>query len=295
LRLWYHPFLSVNTINMAFLTEADTCRRYVLPKLYAAGWNDEQISEQKSFTDGRIVVAGSNVKRRPQKRLDYLLRYRRDFPIGKRVRPLLPPQVCTRALATKANGIVAVWLSCQLENGNPDAAPALGVVLTGWRDVLFFAFANCKYRRRNFATYREHHSRSKGRDCEIESGAPVVGGHKHNREEISTKKCGTTETQNVSGGQEKNRSGTASTLGKNQGSKKGVVRPLCRSPRQRPVKSLCQGVRSEQRSNLFAGVSGFDGLWRTTCPHEPEGELGKLVMPFEFRVNSGFTLVAARF
>src|SRR6202049_1488820 len=67
---------------MAFLTEADTCRRYVLPKLYAAGWEDEQISEQKSFTDGRIVVAGSKVKRRPQKRLDYLLRYRRDFPIA---------------------------------------------------------------------------------------------------------------------------------------------------------------------------------------------------------------------
>src|ERR1017187_1808543 len=67
---------------MAFLTEADTCRRYVLPKLYAAGWNDDQISEQKSFTDGRIVVPGSKVKRRPQKRLDYLLRYRRDFPIA---------------------------------------------------------------------------------------------------------------------------------------------------------------------------------------------------------------------
>src|SRR5437588_9407694 len=65
---------------MAFLTEADTCRRYVLPKLYAAGWTDEQISEQKSFTDGRIVVAGNKVKRRPQKRLDYLLRFRRDFP-----------------------------------------------------------------------------------------------------------------------------------------------------------------------------------------------------------------------
>jgi hypothetical protein len=41
---------------MPLLTEADTCRRYVLPKLYAAGWSDEQISEQKSFTDGRIVV-----------------------------------------------------------------------------------------------------------------------------------------------------------------------------------------------------------------------------------------------
>jgi len=67
---------------MAFLTEADTCRRFVVPKLYSAGWMDDQISEQKSFTDGRIVVAGTKVKRRPQKRADYLLRYRRDFPIA---------------------------------------------------------------------------------------------------------------------------------------------------------------------------------------------------------------------
>jgi len=67
---------------MATLTEADTCRKYVLPKLYAAGWTDDQISEQKTFTDGRIVVVGSKYSRRPQKRADYLLRYRRDFPIA---------------------------------------------------------------------------------------------------------------------------------------------------------------------------------------------------------------------
>src|SRR5207245_11485766 len=35
------------------LTEADTCRVYVLPALYAAGWNDEQIKEQLTFTPGR--------------------------------------------------------------------------------------------------------------------------------------------------------------------------------------------------------------------------------------------------
>ena len=38
------------------LTEADTCRKYVLPALYASGWNDDQISEQKSFTDGRLLL-----------------------------------------------------------------------------------------------------------------------------------------------------------------------------------------------------------------------------------------------
>jgi type I restriction enzyme R subunit len=64
------------------INETDTCRRYIEPKLYAAGWTDEQISEQKSFTDGRIVIAGSRPIRRPQKRADYILRYRRDFPIA---------------------------------------------------------------------------------------------------------------------------------------------------------------------------------------------------------------------
>src|SRR5437899_3309735 len=67
---------------MVFLTEADTCRKYVLPKLYAAGWTDDQISEQKSFTDGRIVVAGTKVKRIPSKRLGYHLQYRRYLPIA---------------------------------------------------------------------------------------------------------------------------------------------------------------------------------------------------------------------
>jgi type I restriction enzyme R subunit len=64
------------------INEADTCRQYVLPKLYAAGWTDDQIREQKTFTDGRIVIAGSRPIRRTQKRADYLLRYRRDFPIA---------------------------------------------------------------------------------------------------------------------------------------------------------------------------------------------------------------------
>lgn len=66
------------------ITEADTCRLYVLPKLDEAGWNEEphSFNEQKSFTDGRIVVTGSRVQRRPQKRADYLLRFTRDFMIA---------------------------------------------------------------------------------------------------------------------------------------------------------------------------------------------------------------------
>ena len=64
------------------LTEADTCRKYVLPKLYAGGWSDAQISEQRTFTDGRILVAGNKIRRLPQKRADYLLRHARDFMIA---------------------------------------------------------------------------------------------------------------------------------------------------------------------------------------------------------------------
>ena len=63
-------------------TEADTCRKQVLPKLYTSGWTDDQISEQRYFTDGRIVIAGTKVRRRPQKRADYLLRYSRDFALA---------------------------------------------------------------------------------------------------------------------------------------------------------------------------------------------------------------------
>ena len=62
--------------------EADTCRTYVVPKLHAAGWEDEQIREQVTFTDGRIVPIGGRATRKKQKRADYVLRYRRDFPIA---------------------------------------------------------------------------------------------------------------------------------------------------------------------------------------------------------------------
>src|SRR5438552_18722318 len=65
-------------------TEADTCRRFVVPKLQGAGWDNEpySIAEQRTITDGRIVPVGKSFIRRPPKRVDYLLRYRRDFPLA---------------------------------------------------------------------------------------------------------------------------------------------------------------------------------------------------------------------
>jgi type I restriction enzyme R subunit len=62
--------------------EADTCRKYVLPKLKASGWTDELISEQAYFTDGRIIPIGRRHRRARGNKADYLLRYRPDFPIA---------------------------------------------------------------------------------------------------------------------------------------------------------------------------------------------------------------------
>ena len=69
------------TLGVA-VSEADTCRTYVVPKLYAAGWTDEQIREQVTFTDGRIVPAGNSHARKAGKRADYVLRYRADLALA---------------------------------------------------------------------------------------------------------------------------------------------------------------------------------------------------------------------
>lgn len=65
-------------------SEADTCREYVTPAIQAAGWGNSpfEIAEQRSFTDGRIVLSGRSAKRRESKRADYLLRYRRDLTLA---------------------------------------------------------------------------------------------------------------------------------------------------------------------------------------------------------------------
>lgn len=66
------------------LNEADTCRKLVVPALQAAGWDDDphSIAEQRTITDGRIVPVGKGFVRKPPKRVDYLLRYTRDFPLA---------------------------------------------------------------------------------------------------------------------------------------------------------------------------------------------------------------------
>lgn len=66
------------------MTEADTCRQFVTPRLLDAGWSTapHAIGEQRTFTNGRIIVAGGQVRRGKQRRADYLLYYRRDFVLA---------------------------------------------------------------------------------------------------------------------------------------------------------------------------------------------------------------------
>ena len=71
-------------VTTQIMTEADTCRELVTPKLVQAGWGaaPHVIGEQRTFTNGRIIVTGGRVRRGKQKRADYLLYYRRDYPIA---------------------------------------------------------------------------------------------------------------------------------------------------------------------------------------------------------------------
>jgi len=66
------------------MTEADTCRKFVVPLLQQVGWDTDphSIAEQRYFTAGRVVAHGATAQRRPGKRADYLLRYTRDLPLA---------------------------------------------------------------------------------------------------------------------------------------------------------------------------------------------------------------------
>lgn len=55
-------------------TEADTCRMYVLPNLYGAGWTEERINEQHAH----VVPNAKRVPREPQNRAGHRLRGRRS-------------------------------------------------------------------------------------------------------------------------------------------------------------------------------------------------------------------------
>lgn len=65
------------------MSEADTCRKYIVPKLYAAAWEDDYIAEQRYITDGRIVPLGQKRHLRKERlKPDYILYLKRNYPIA---------------------------------------------------------------------------------------------------------------------------------------------------------------------------------------------------------------------
>lgn len=64
--------------------EANTCRKYVEPKLKQAGWKTKphDYIEQYYFTDGKIRPKNQRQRREKRKFADYLLLYNDDFPLA---------------------------------------------------------------------------------------------------------------------------------------------------------------------------------------------------------------------
>ena len=62
------------------LSETEIRTRYITPSLVNAGWNYNDIHEEKSFTDGRVIDEGKGkYSRGARKRTDYLLTYNSSY------------------------------------------------------------------------------------------------------------------------------------------------------------------------------------------------------------------------
>lgn len=70
-------------MNKKALSERDICTKYITPAVHQAGWDiHEQIREEYTFTDGRVIVRGNLTTRGKKKRADYILFHRPNFPIA---------------------------------------------------------------------------------------------------------------------------------------------------------------------------------------------------------------------
>lgn len=70
-------------IDKKTLSERDICSKFITPAIIAAGWDlNNQIREEVSFTNGRVIVRGKLHTRGEQKRADYILYYKPNIPIA---------------------------------------------------------------------------------------------------------------------------------------------------------------------------------------------------------------------
>lgn len=65
------------------LSEEDIKARYITPAIVDAGWNiKKQVRLEYAFTAGRIILRGNITTRGKQKRADYVLFYKNNFPLA---------------------------------------------------------------------------------------------------------------------------------------------------------------------------------------------------------------------
>jgi type I restriction enzyme R subunit len=70
-------------MQKAGYSERDICSKFITPAIQQAGWDlHTQIAEEKTLTDGRIIVRGKLVTRGGKKRADYVLYLKPNIPIA---------------------------------------------------------------------------------------------------------------------------------------------------------------------------------------------------------------------
>lgn len=69
-------------MNKKSLSETSIITKYILPAIIDSGWNQEQIAQEISFTDGKIIVRKKMVSRGSRKRADIILYYKDNLPLA---------------------------------------------------------------------------------------------------------------------------------------------------------------------------------------------------------------------
>ena len=65
------------------LSERDICTKFITPALTNSGWDiQDQIREEVTFTDGRVLLKGNKHERGKKKRADYILYHKPNIPLA---------------------------------------------------------------------------------------------------------------------------------------------------------------------------------------------------------------------
>lgn len=69
-------------VNKKELSEEDIKLQYITPAINKAGWENERIRMEYSFTDGRVIFSGDIHERQASLRADYVLFDRNNYPLA---------------------------------------------------------------------------------------------------------------------------------------------------------------------------------------------------------------------